>query len=55
MDRMVLIDVPIVSANSMFFEHTCECIGGALHARQANSVMPGWCNALLFDGFRDLE
>ena len=30
MDRMVLIDVPIVSANSMCFEHTCVSGSGML-------------------------
>ena len=56
MDQMVLINVPIVSAHSMCFEHTCECLGRALHARQANiNCRPGWCNALLLLGFRDLE
>ena len=29
MDRMVLINVPIVSAHSMCFEHMCECLGRA--------------------------
>ena len=53
---MVLIDVPIVSANYMCFEHTCECLGGALHARQTNiNVRPGWCNALLLLGFGTLN
>ena len=33
-----------------------ECLGGALHARQANiNVNSGWCNALLLLGCRDLE
>ena len=53
MDRMVLINVPIVSAR---FEHTCECFEGVLHARQVNiNVRPGWCNALWLLGFRHLE
>ena len=43
MDWMVLMNVPIVSAR---FEHTCECLEGVLHARQANiNVRPGWCKA----------
>ena len=42
MDRMVLIDVPTVSGHAMCFEHTCECLEGVLHARQANiNVRPG--------------
>ena len=39
---MVLINVPIESAHSMCFDHTCECLGGALHTRQANiNFRPG--------------
>ena len=42
MDRMVLINVPIESAHSMCFDHTCECLAGALRARQANiNCRPG--------------
>ena len=30
------VDGPMVSAHPMCFEHTCECLGGALCVRQAN-------------------
>ena len=36
MDQMVLINVQIASTHSICFEHTCECLRGALHAQQAN-------------------
>ena len=48
----------MVSAHHMCLEHTCECIGSALHVRQANiSFGPGpcRCSALLLLGPRDLE
>ena len=38
------VDGPMVSVHSMCFEHTCECLGGALHVRQAKiSFWPGPC------------
>ena len=52
------VDGPMVSAHTMCFEHTCECLGCALHVRQANvSFRPGpyRCSALLLLGPRDLE
>ena len=42
----------------MRFEHTCECLGGALHVRQTNiSCMPGpfRCSTRLFLGYPDQE
>ena len=51
------VDGPI-SVHPMCFEHTCECLGGALHVWQANiSLRPGpcRCSALLLLGSRDLE
>ena len=52
------VNRPTVSAHPMCFEHTWECLGGALHARKANiSFWPGpcRCSALLLLGPRDLE
>ena len=52
------VDEPMVSPHPMCFEHTCECLGGALYVRQANiGLRPGpcRCSALLLLGSRDLE
>ena len=52
------VNGPMVSAHPMYFENMCECLGGALHVRQANiSLRPGpcRCSALLLLGSRDLE
>ena len=51
------VNGPMVSANHMCFEHTCECLGGALHVRQAKiSFGPGpcRCSALLLIMLHDL-
>ena len=48
----------MVSVHPMCFEHMCECLGSALHVRQANIYFrpgPCWCSALLLLGSRDLE